>query len=125
MPSSSDDLARRRALLTAALGLALAFVSLAHAAITEWAVELVTQFGGCQPTYSHVVTIRSGIVSGRVQGRTGSYAIDGTASTEGQVEWKTSGGPDPGDFQATISGEQGRGEWSTRSCRGVLTMRRQ
>lgn len=91
----------------------------------EWAVELVTNSGPCRPTYNHPVRIRGGIVSGLVQGRTGSYAIDGATSADAQVEWKTSGGPDPGIFKATISGDPGRGEWSTRSCRGVLSMRRQ
>ena len=118
----------------AALGmltLALALVSApprSHAASVsdgEWAVELVTNSGPCRPTYNHPVRIRDGTVSGLVEGRTGTYAIKGTASADGQVEWETTGGPDPGVFKAATSGDQGRGEWSTRSCRGVLSMRRQ
>lgn len=125
----TPDLTRRRVLLTVALGCALALAPAAprsHAAAIdgEWTVDLVTESGRCQPTYRHPITIRDGIVSGRVQGRTGSYAIDGTASTDGKVDWKTSGGPDPGVFQATITDDRGRGEWFTQSCRGVLTIRR-
>ena len=89
----------------------------------EWLVELTTQSGQCRSTYSFPITVRDGAISGTVSGRTGTYAISGRMVPEGLFEWTTSGGPDPGRFEGSITGERSSGQWSTQSgCRGVLTM---
>jgi hypothetical protein len=89
----------------------------------EWLVELTTQSGSCRSSYSFPITVRDGVISGTVSGRTGTYAISGRMVGESRFEWTTSGGPDPGRFEGTISGQRGEGQWSSQSgCRGVLTM---
>jgi hypothetical protein len=89
----------------------------------EWLVELTTQSGPCRSKYSFSITVSDGVISGEVTGRTGTYAISGRMVPEGRFDWTTSGGPDPGRFEGSISGERSEGQWSTQSgCRGVLTM---
>ena len=89
----------------------------------EWLVELTTQSGPCRSSYSFPITARDGAISGTVSGRTGTYAISGRMVGENRFEWTTSGGPDPGRFEGTISDQRGEGQWSSRSgCRGAVTM---
>jgi hypothetical protein len=89
----------------------------------EWLVELTTQSGSCRSSYSFPVTVRDGAIRGTVNGRTGTYAISGRMVGENEFEWTTSGGPDPGRFEGTISGQRGEGRWSSQSgCRGAVTV---
>ena len=76
----------------------------------EWLVELTTQSGSCRSSYSFPVTVRDGVISGTVSGRTGAYAISGRIVGESRFEWTTSGGPDPGRFKGKISGQHGEGQ---------------
>jgi hypothetical protein len=76
----------------------------------EWLVELTTQSGPCRPSYSFPITVRDGVISGTVSGRTGTYAISGRIVDESRFEWTTSGGPDPGRFEGSICD----GRWVAR-----------
>jgi hypothetical protein len=90
----------------------------------EWLIELTTSSGNCRTSYSTEITIRDGVIAGRVQGQMGTYTLHGNASPDGRFEWKTLG-PDPGTFQGSLSGDRVQGSWSTsRGCRGSLSVRR-
>lgn len=69
----------------------------------EWLVELTTRPGPCRSNYSFSITVRDGVISGEVTGRTGTYAISGRMVPEGRFDWTTSGGPDPGRFEGSIA----------------------
>ena len=115
------------ALATSAGALALTIVSPASAEPEKfngtWHVQLTTESGMCDSSYSYSVAIQNGAV--RLASASGGASINGQVGQDGTVGLTVQQGPASGAASGRLKSQSGSGTWNVSSlCSGRWTARR-
>jgi len=81
----------------------------------NWSVQVITEKGECNKTYSLPVVIEDG--RARYPGAVGTDAL-GSVSRAGVVRASFSWGGTQADIKGRLSGKAGSGTWATTGARG-------
>ncbi len=84
----------------------------------NWSVEVVTEQGACDRAYRYAVIIENGRAR---YGGPESFNVNGQVRPNGAVSASISRGQDRANVRGQLSGQNGRGTWSTsggRTCSG-------
>jgi hypothetical protein len=85
----------------------------------NWSVEVVTEKGACDRAYRYAVVVQNG------QARYGgpeNFNVNGRVQQNGAVSASISRGQDRANVSGRLSGNTGRGTWTTsggRVCSGI------
>ncbi|EIM25538.1 hypothetical protein [Microvirga lotononidis] len=108
--------------LGAAVVTAICLSSQAHAQTNRfdgrWSVEVVTEKGSCDRAYRYAVIVENGRAR---YGGPENFNINGQVGRNGAVSASISRGQDRANVSGGLSGNTGRGTWSTsggRVCSG-------
>ena len=84
----------------------------------NWSVEVVTEQGGCDRAYRYSVIVQNGRAR---YGGPENFNVNGQVQPSGSVSASISRGQDRANVSGRLSGNAGRGTWSTsggRVCSG-------
>jgi hypothetical protein len=84
----------------------------------NWSVEVVTEKGACDRAYRYAVVVQNGRAR---YGGPENFNVNGQVSSNGSVSASISRGQDRANVSGRLSGNTGRGTWSTlggRVCSG-------
>ncbi len=84
----------------------------------RWSVEVVTEQGGCDRAYRYSVIVQNGQTR---YGGPENFDIEGQVRSNGSVTASISRGQDRANVSGRLSGDMGRGTWTTsggRTCSG-------
>lgn len=84
----------------------------------NWSVEVVTEQGACDRTYRYAVVVQNGRAR---YGGPENFTVNGQVRPNGSVSASISRGQDRANVSGRMSGNTGRGTWTTsggRVCSG-------